>query len=62
MEQLKQYYLFQKNPQLWWAYVMEYDDTCDDLSVVEECSDKILKKIGISGQDIKSKVLSDFGT
>jgi len=50
MEQLKQYFIFQKNQQLWWKYVMEYDDTCDDLAVVEECSDKIMKKLGINAK------------
>lgn len=61
MEQLKQYYLFQQNPQLWWKYVLEYDDSCDDLAVVEDCSDKIMRKLGINGKDIKSRVMGDFG-
>lgn len=62
MEQLKQLYLFSKNQELWWKYVMEYDDHCDDLGDVEECSDKIMKKLGINVNEIKQKVMADFGT
>jgi hypothetical protein len=62
MEQLKQHFIFENDPQQWWDYVLAYDELCDDLAVVEECSDKIMRQLGIKASVIKNKALGSFGT
>lgn len=61
MEQLRQYFLFQTSVDKWWDYVLSYDELCDDLAVSQECSEGILKRLGM-GIKISKKVKASFDT
>lgn len=41
---------------------MRYDDICDDLAIVEECSERVMKDVGISPAKIKFLVEKSFGS
>ena len=59
-EQLRQWYVFETEPEKWWDYMLEFDDNCDDLAVFPECSAKIMKQIGIDYDEITTQVRIKF--
>jgi len=60
-EQLRQYFIFKTYPNKWWNYVLQYDDNCDNLAILEECSIKIMKKLNIDYSAITRQVQQSFG-
>lgn len=61
-EGLRQFFIFQTYGNKWWDYVLSYDDECSDLAVVAECSNKIMKKLGLDSAYINRAVDQSFGT
>lgn len=59
-EQLRQYFIFKFYQDVWWNYVLQYDEICIDLAEVESCSAKIMKKLGINQADITKLVEESF--
>ena len=60
-EQLRQYFILQQSVHKWWLYVLEYDERCDDLATVEECSIGIMRDVGIGIARIQDQVKASFG-
>jgi len=60
-EQLRQYFIFKSDQSKWWDYVLSYDDECIDLVTVDECSAKIIKKLGLDKGKIDNLVEKSFG-
>jgi hypothetical protein len=59
-EELRQYFIFKNNFDKWWNYVLAYDDECLDLAIIEDCSAKIMEKIGLNWEQINIFVDQSF--
>lgn len=60
-EQLRQHFIYKLSQDRWWDYVLAYDEQCQDLAVVDECSSKLMSKNGIDPQQINRMVADSFG-
>lgn len=59
-EDLRQLCIHKTTPDLWWEYVMKFDENCIDIQVVEECSRELMEKVGIQKIKIDECVEDSF--
>ena len=60
MEQLRQHSLFKLDASKWWDYMLSFDDSCDDLATLSECSARIMASLGLEPSSITQQVDTTF--
>lgn len=50
----------EKYPQLWWKYVENYDEQCEDRATIRQCSTTSMKYVGIPPAEINEQVQKTF--
>lgn len=57
-EQIFQHFLFKDDNELWWKYMLDFDDSCPGVSFYSYCRESLVKKLNINIDHIKDH-LSD---